>query len=173
MKPLIALLGLLWLVSNKSKPAPKKAAMKPAIKPAQAYTPVAKIYKGPDDSYDTVRMSVLLPGKETFEEMGIFANQTAAMKVASNLGYRVISPGTASEGIELVNGKSYEAAIKLVGLEATFGTANAVKNKLVAAGFNNVLVNDNKGGNFIARGTWNKPTTTAKLPAQVKNVRAI
>jgi hypothetical protein len=115
-------------------------------------------------------MSVQLPGKP-FEEMGIFTNQAAAMNVAKDLGYRVIP--AANEGIELVNGKSYEASIKLVGLEATFGTASAVKNKLSNAGFSNVVVTDNKGGNFIARGTWGKATMTAKLPSQVKDVRAL
>lgn len=78
----------------------------------------------------------------------------------------------AGEGIDLVQGQGYEARIKLAGLEATFGTASAVKNKLVAAGFRDVSVTDKNGGNFEARGIWGRATTRAKLPAQVKEVRA-
>lgn len=77
----------------------------------------------------------------------------------------------AGGGIELTAGQTYEAQIKLTGLEATFGTAAAVKNKLQAAGFRDVSVTDNKGGNFQARGTWARATTRAALPAQVKAVR--
>jgi hypothetical protein len=79
---------------------------------------------------------------------------------------------SAGEGIELQQGQGYEARIKLAGLEATFGTASAVRNKLVAAGFRDVSVTDKKGGNFEARGIWDRATTRAKLPAQVKEVRA-
>lgn len=83
------------------------------------------------------------------------------------------TPGPPGDGLELVSGQTYEARIKLAGLEATFGTANAVRAKLVGAGFRDVTVTDNKGGNFVARGTWGRATTRAKLPAQVKDVRAV
>lgn len=83
------------------------------------------------------------------------------------------TPRPPGDGIELVGGQAYEARIKLTGIEATFGTAGAVKSKLIAAGFRDVTVADNKGGNFTARGTWGKVSTRAKLPSQVKDVRAI
>lgn len=83
------------------------------------------------------------------------------------------TPGAPGDGIELVGGQTYEASIRLSGIEATFGTASAVKSKLVAAGFRDVTVADHKGGNFTARGTWGKVSTRAKLPAQVKAVKAV
>jgi hypothetical protein len=84
--------------------------------------------------------------------------------------------------VPLEQGKKYAAKVQLTGLEATFGSAGAVKSKLEAAGFSGVIVQAkppaslpgeapfSDGDTYWALGTWDKPSTTKALPSQVKNV---
>lgn len=51
-----------------------------------------------------------------------------------------------------------------------FGTADAVKEKLQAAGFKSVNVTSKGSGAFDATGTWGGAAVPAKLPAQVVSV---
>jgi hypothetical protein len=78
--------------------------------------------------------------------------------------------GPVHQGDLLIPGASYRASITLTGLEAAFGTSEAVKAKLVDTGFKNVQVTDHGGGSFEATGQWGGAAVPAKFPEQVTSV---
>lgn len=93
-----------------------------------------------------------------------------AAKVAAQAPPATSSGRQVNPGDQLIPGASYRAAIKLTGIEAAFGTSDAVKAKLEEAGFSDVQVTDHGGGAFDATGKWNGGAVAAKMPAQVVSV---
>lgn len=99
-KILAALAVGLYVTTRKSKSptratTPTSSARKPVPVPAPAPPPPpkhARIYKGPEDTYDTVRMSVDLDGSGNFREMGIFSNKGNAEAQARKAGWVIDQP---------------------------------------------------------------------------------